>query len=75
MDIEPVFPRGETDDVWQKQTKVISTKVSVDDHNRFNILTEYLYNNGLIDSHTPSALLCADKYNQSITRITEITTM
>ena len=59
MENEPVYPKGETDDVRQKQTKVISTKVSVDQHNRFNILAEYLYNNGLIESHTPSALLRA----------------
>jgi hypothetical protein len=44
----------------KKQTKVISTKVSVDNYNRFNILTEYLYKNGLIESHTPSALLRAN---------------
>ena len=60
LDIDSVYPKGETDDVGQKQTKVISTKVSVDHHNRFNILAEYLYKNGLIESHTPSALLCAN---------------
>ena len=60
LDIESVYPKGETDDVWQKQTKVISTKVSVDQHSRFNILAEYLYNNGLIESYTPSALLRAN---------------
>lgn len=42
-----------------KTTKVISTKVSVDRYNRFNILAEYLYKSGLTESHTPSALLRA----------------
>ena len=60
MDIESVYSKRENDDVWQKQTKVISTKVSVDNYNRFNILAEYLYKNGLIESHTPSALLRAN---------------
>ena len=59
MDVESVYPKGESDDVWQKQTKIISTRVSVDQRIRFNILTEHLYNNGLIESHTPSALLRA----------------
>jgi hypothetical protein len=34
------------------QNKVISTKVSVDLHNKFNLLAEYLF-----ESFTPSALL------------------
>jgi len=47
------------DDVRQRQTKVISTKVSIAQYNRFNILAEYLYKIGLIQGHTPSALLRA----------------
>jgi hypothetical protein len=60
MDIDPVYHRGETDDIRQKQTKVISINVSVDQHDRFNILAEYVYKKGLIESHTPSALLRAN---------------
>ena len=60
MDIDLVYSKRKEDDLWQKQTKVISTKVSVDQHNRFNILAEYLYENGLTESSTPSALLRAN---------------
>jgi hypothetical protein len=41
----------------QQQTKVISTKVSVDQHDRFNLLSKYLYRKGVIETPTPSALL------------------
>ncbi len=41
----------------QQQTKVISTKVSVDQYRKFKVLTEYLYQKGLADVHTPSAVL------------------
>src|SRR6185437_6459586 len=37
--------------------KVISTKVSVDQYRKFKLLTEYLYQKGLTDNHTPSAVL------------------
>ena len=59
MEIEPVYPSRETEDGCQKQTKVISTKLSVYQHNRFNILAEYLYRSGLTEGHTPSTLLRA----------------
>jgi len=39
------------------QNKVISTKVSIDFHNKFNLLAEYLFEIGLFESFTPSALL------------------
>ena len=41
----------------RQQTKVISTKVSVDQYRKFKLLTEYLYQKGLADGHTPSAVL------------------
>ena len=41
----------------RQQTKVISTKVSVDQYRKFKSLTEYLYQKGLADDHTPSAVL------------------
>jgi hypothetical protein len=44
-------------DKERQQTKVISTKVSVDQYRKFKSLTEYLYQEGLADNHTPSAVL------------------
>jgi hypothetical protein len=41
----------------RQQTKVISTKVSVDQYRKFKLLTEYLYQKGLAEDHTPSAVL------------------
>ena len=41
----------------QRRNKVLSTKVSVDLHNRFNLLAEYLFERGLSETFTPSALL------------------
>ena len=41
----------------RRRNKVLSTKVSVDLHNRFNLLAEYLFERGLSESFTPSALL------------------
>ena len=41
----------------RQQTKVISTKVSVDQYRKFKSLTKYLYQKGLADVHTPSAVL------------------
>ena len=43
--------------VVRRRDKVISTKVSVDLHNRFNLLAEYLFESGLSESFTPSGLL------------------
>jgi hypothetical protein len=41
----------------RQQTKIISTKVSVDQYRKFKLLTEYLYQKRLADSHTPSAVI------------------
>ena len=41
----------------RRRNKVLSTKVSVDLHNRFNLLAEYLFERGLSETFTPSALL------------------
>ena len=41
----------------RRRNKVLSTKVSVDLHNRFNLLAEYLFERGLSESFTASALL------------------
>jgi hypothetical protein len=41
----------------RRRTKVLSTKVTVDLHNRFNLLAEYLFERGLSESFTLSALL------------------
>jgi len=43
--------------IVRRRNKVISTKVSVDLHYRFNLLAEYLFERGLSESFTPSALL------------------
>ncbi len=47
----------DTFDKERRQTKVMSTKVSVDQYRRFKLLTEYLSQKGLADNHTPSAVL------------------
>jgi hypothetical protein len=39
------------------RNKVLSTKVSIDLHNRFSLLAEYLSERGLSEGFTPSALL------------------
>ena len=41
----------------RRRNKVLSTKVSVDLHNRFNLLAEYLFERGLSETFTTSALL------------------
>ena len=41
----------------RRRNKVLSTKVSVDLHDKFNSLAEYLFERGLSESFTPSALL------------------
>jgi hypothetical protein len=43
--------------VVRRQSEVLSTKVSVDLHNRFNLLAEYLFASRLSEGFTPSALL------------------
>jgi hypothetical protein len=43
--------------VVRRRNKVLSTKVSVDLHNRFSLLAEYLFESGLSESFTSSALL------------------
>jgi predicted DNA-binding protein len=45
------------DQIIRRRNKVLSTKVSVDLHNRFNLLAEYLFERGLSESFTPSTLL------------------
>ena len=55
-----------------RRNKVISTKVSVDVHNRFSLIAEYLFERGLSESFTPSALLhdivedILDKYHDGL---------
>ena len=39
------------------RNKVLSTKVSIDLHNRFSLLAEYLFERGVSEGITPSALL------------------
>jgi hypothetical protein len=41
----------------RRRNKVLSTKVSVDLHNRFNLLAEYLFESRLSESFTASAVL------------------
>jgi hypothetical protein len=43
--------------VVRRENKVLSTKVSIDIHNKFDLLAEYLFERGLSESFTPSALL------------------
>ena len=43
--------------VVRRRNKVLSTKVSIELHNRFNLLSEYFFETGLSESFTPSALL------------------
>ena len=56
----------------RRRNKVPSTKVSVDLHNRFSLLAEYLFERGLSESFTPSALLhdivedILDKYRDGL---------
>ena len=47
----------DNDHIICRQSKVISTKVSVDTHNRFNLLAEYLFESRLSESFTSFALL------------------
>jgi hypothetical protein len=43
--------------IVHRRNKVLSTKVPLDLHNRFSLLAEYLFERGLSDTFTPSALL------------------
>ncbi|MGA9843166.1 MAG: hypothetical protein WBQ25_12690 [Nitrososphaeraceae archaeon] len=54
---QPDYHAEDTFDKQRQQTKVISTKVSVDQYRRFKLLTEYLSQKGLAHNHTPSAVL------------------
>jgi hypothetical protein len=47
----------DNDRLVRRRNKVLSTKVPVDLHNRFNLLAEYLFEKGLTESFTSSALL------------------
>jgi hypothetical protein len=49
--------KSNNDRIVRRRNKVLSTKVPVDLHNRFNLLAEYLFDNGLSESFTTSALL------------------
>ena len=49
--------RDNNDHVVRRRNKVLSTKVSLDLHYRFNLLAEYLFEMGLTESFTSSALL------------------
>jgi hypothetical protein len=51
-------PSKDSDDhVVRRRNKVLSTKVSIDLHNRFSLLAEYLFERGLSESYTSSAPL------------------
>jgi hypothetical protein len=43
--------------VVRRRNKVLSIKVPVDLHNRFNLLAKYLFERGISESFTASALL------------------
>jgi hypothetical protein len=49
--------KDNNDRIVRRRNKVISTKVPVDLHNRFNLLAEYLFERGLSESFTAYALL------------------
>jgi hypothetical protein len=50
-------PNESDDPTVRRRNKVLSTKESIDVHDRFSLLAEYLFENGLSESFTPSALL------------------
>ena len=56
----------------RRRTKVLSTKVPVHLHNKFDLLAEYLFESGLSESFTPSVLLrdiieqLLDKYHEGL---------
>jgi hypothetical protein len=49
--------KGKEDDKKKKLTKVLSTKVSIDDYNRFEKYTNYAYQAGIIKEPETSKLL------------------
>lgn len=51
------FKDSDDGHIVRRRTKVLSTKVSIELHNRFNLLAEYFFETGLSESFTPSALL------------------
>jgi hypothetical protein len=54
----PDNPLNDSNDlIIRRRNKVLSTKVSVDLHDRFNLLAEYLFERGLSESFNPSTLL------------------
>jgi hypothetical protein len=58
--------------IVRRRNKVLSTKVSVDLHNRFSLLAEYLIESGLSEGFTTSTLLhniiedILDKYQEGL---------
>lgn len=58
MAATPDNPLNDSNDlIIRRRNKVLSTKVSVDLHDRFNLLAEYLFERGLSESFNPSTLL------------------
>jgi hypothetical protein len=56
----PALPSGgekKNEEDRKKLTKVLSTKVSTDDYNRFEKYTNYAYQAGIIKGPEPSKLL------------------
>jgi DNA-binding ferritin-like protein (Dps family) len=53
----PYYHSEDSIEKERQQTKVRSTKVSVDQYRKFKSLAEYLYQKGLANDHTPSAVL------------------
>ncbi len=56
MAISPNDDKSDNTDKNQ-QTRVVSTKIPVDQYDSFNLLVEYLSKTGVIETSTPSALL------------------
>ena len=50
-------PNESDDPTVRRRNRVLSTKVSIDLHDRFSLLAEYLFESGLSESFTLSALL------------------
>ena len=52
-------PNGEKkkEDDWKKLTKVLSTKLSIEDYNRFEKYTNYAYQAGMIEEPETSKFL------------------
>jgi hypothetical protein len=64
--------KDDNDRLVRRRNKVLSTKIPVDLHNRFSLLAEYLFERGLSEGFTPSALLhdivedILDKYHDGL---------